>query len=342
MIKTNQYLYPANSIILAPLSGYTDLPYRRSARRFGCQYCFTEMIDAGSLAYGNAKTKRFMERGKDEKWLGVQLVGRDLERISRAVDILNEHDFDVLDFNLGCPVPKVTKKGAGAALGKDIDAAIECFTLIKKLSRHRLSAKIRILDENNPEATLDLVTGLANAGAEAITIHGRVKEKFYSGPVYFDIIAAAREAIDVQIIANGGVTSAASYAEIRKETGCNVVMLARGAMGNPWLFRELTDLDNYIPPTVDELCDELECHVMEMIDYYGETLALRIARKVILDYLKSRGFPGKVKSQVSFINTSSDFSEFAKIVREGPSSRYHQWQKVYPLSERRLLLSTKI
>jgi len=297
------------------------------------------MIDAGSLAYGNAKTTRFMDRAKDEEWLGVQLVGCNHERIIRAVEILNQHDFDVLDFNLGCPVPKVAKKGAGAALGEKINEAIKCFELIKKLSRHPVTAKIRILDEQAPEPTLQLVKGLTNAGAQAITIHGRVKNKFYSGPVYFDIIDAAREAVDIQIIANGGITSLSTYDEIRNKTACDTVMLARGAMGNPWLFRELSDKENYIPPTPKELCDELELHVMEMISYYGEILALRIGRKVILDYLKSRGFPGKFKAQVSFLHTTEDFNEFMKVVREGPSDRYRQWLKVYPMADRRLLLT---
>ncbi len=330
-------IYPENSIILAPLSGYTDLPYRRSARRFGCKYCFTEMIDAGSLAYGNDKITRFMERGKDEEWLGVQLVGSNHERIKKSVEILNQHDFDVLDFNLGCPVPKVAKKGAGAALGQNIEKALECFELIKKISRHPLSAKIRILDEQEPEPTLKLVKGLVEAGAQAVTIHGRIKNKFYAGPVYFDIIAAIRKAVDIQIIANGGITGISRYNEIREKTGCNTVMVARGAMGNPWLFRELCEKD-YIPPTPDELCNELEQHIMEMIDYYGETLALRIGRKIILDYLKSRGFPGKFKAQVSFLKKTGDFTEFMKAVREGPSDRYRQWLKVYPDADRKLRL----
>jgi tRNA-dihydrouridine synthase B len=296
------------------------------------------MIDAGSLAYGNAKTTRFMDRGDDEDWLGVQLVGCHHERISKSVDILNQHNFDVLDFNLGCPVPKVAKKGAGAALGVKIDEAVKCFEIIEKLSQHPVTAKIRILDEQDPAPTLRLIKGLSEAGAQAITIHGRVKNKFYAGPVYFDIIAAAREATNIQIIANGGITSISTYDEIIEKTGCDTVMLARGAMGNPWLFRELSD-NSYIPPTPEELCKELEQHVVEMIDYYGETLALRIGRKVILDYLKSRGFPGKFKAQVSFLHTSEDFTEFIKIIREGPSGRYHQWLKVYPEADRRLLLT---
>jgi len=296
------------------------------------------MIDAGSLAYGNDKTTRFMDRGEDEEWLGVQLVGCSHERIRKSVDILNEHDFDVLDFNLGCPVPKVAKKGAGAALGQNIDEALKCFELIKKFSRHPLSAKIRILDEQDPAQTLKLVKGLADAGARAVTIHGRVKNKFYAGAVYFDIIAVVREAVDIQIIANGGVNGISTYNEIREKTGCDTVMVARGAMGNPWLFRELCEKD-YVPPTTNELCDELEQHIMEMIDYYGETLALRIGRKIILDYLRSRGFPGKFKVQVSFLKKTKDFTKFMKLVREGPSGRYRQWLKAYPDADRRLLLS---
>ena len=314
------------------------MPYRNSARRFGCYYCFTEMVDAGSLAYGNDKTSRLLERGKDEEWLGVQLVGRDLERIRKSVEILNQHSFEVLDFNLGCPVPKVAKKGAGAELGKNVDAALTCFDLISKHSKHPVTAKIRILDEEDPQPTLKLVKGLVNAGAQAVTIHGRLKEKFYSGPVFFDIISVAREAVDVQVIANGGITGAESYTELRENTGCDTVMVARGAMGNPWLFRELADPDNYIPPTPDELADELECHIHEMINYYGESLALRVGRKVILDYLKSRGFPGMLKGQVSFLRTTDDFEKFMEIVREGPSIRYRQWQKAYPMADRRLLL----
>lgn len=331
-------IYIPDSVILAPLSGYTDLAYRHSARRFGCRYCFTEMVDAGSLAYNNIKTARLLERGADEEWLGVQLVGSNPEYIRKAVEILNGHHFEVLDFNLGCPVPKVAKKGAGATLGKNITAALTCFELIKKYSRHRLSAKIRILDEQDPEPTLTLVKGLAAAGAEAVTVHGRVKGKLYSGPVFYDIIAVVREAVDIQVIANGGVTGAASYAELCGNTGCDVVMLARGAMGNPWLFRELSGPENYIPPTPDELADELERHIHEMIDYYGEAFAMRVGRKIILDYLKSRGFPGKLKGQVSFLHTTDDFGKFMEIVREGPSERYRRWQKKYPMADRRLLL----
>jgi tRNA-dihydrouridine synthase B len=329
-------LYPPDTVILAPLSGYSDLPYRRSFRRFGCKYAFTEMIDAGSLAYGNDKTSRLMERGEDEPWLGAQLVGSNPDCIKKAVAILNSRDYDVLDFNLGCPVPKVAKKGAGAALGQNVDKALQLFEIIKSLSKHPVSAKIRILDDNDPQPTLKLVKGLVDAGAEAITIHGRIKKAFYSGPVFFDIIKAAREAVDIQVIANGGIMGLATYDEIREKTGCDCVMLARGAMGNPWLFKEIELREKYVPPNAEELANELETHILEMIDYYGETLALRVGRKTMLDYMRGRGFNGEIKSKVSFLSKKDDFLEFMKLIRMGPSDRYWQWLKSSPDSDRQM------
>ncbi|MFA7230775.1 MAG: tRNA-dihydrouridine synthase family protein [Victivallaceae bacterium] len=329
-------LYPPESIILAPLSGYTDLPYRRSARRFGCRYAFTEMIDAASIAFNNAKTCRLLERGEDEQWLGVQLVGSNPDWIKAAVETINQHEFDVLDFNLGCPVAKVAKKGAGAVLGKNIERAVELFSIIRANSRFPVSAKIRILDEKNPEPTVALVKGLADAGAVAVTIHGRIKDVFYSGPVFFNIISAARAAVDIQIIANGGITDLAKYQEIALRTGCDCAMLARGAMGNPWLFKELQEQDNYQPPSVAEFCGEIRQHVLEMVDYYGVELASRLARKIILDYLRGRGFPGTLKAEVSFLKTLDDFFRFLELIAAGPAERYWQWLEINPAVDRKL------
>ena len=197
-------IYPPDAVLAAPLSGYTDLPYRRSLRRQGCLFAFTEMVDAASIAYNNANSSELLRRGEDEDFLAVQLVGSNLEHLRVAVDEINQHNFDVFDFNLGCPVPKVAKKHAGAALGRDIPAALECFKLLSERSHFPATAKIRILDETDPAPTLELVQGLAALGARAITIHGRIMNKFYSGEVFTEIIASCVDAVpDVQIIANG-------------------------------------------------------------------------------------------------------------------------------------------
>lgn len=330
--------YPADSIILAPLSGYTDLPYRRSMRRFGCDFAFTEMIDAGSLAHCNPKTDKMLERGGDEAWLGVQLVGSNPERICRAVAVINRHEFDVLDFNLGCPAPKVVKKGAGAALGQKVDQALRIFGMVTKSSRFPVTAKIRILDEIDSSPTVRLVEGLLDNGARAVTIHGRLRRAFYSGPVFSEIISAVRQAVKVQIVANGGVTGYASFSDLRHASGCDCVMVARGAMGNPWLFQELKQGDRYQPPTSGELAAEMATHIYDMIDYYGEALALRIGRKIILDYLRGRGFASALKERVSTLRATADFLELIKLVEAGSSERYRQWIRNNPNGDRRLQL----
>jgi len=323
-------LYEPDALILAPLSGYTDLPYRRAARRCGCRYAFTEMVDAAALAYARKRSESMLLRGEDEPFLGVQLVGANPEHLKVALDVLNEYQFDVLDFNLGCPVPKVAKKGAGAELGRHLEQALSCFALFRERSRHRISAKIRIVNAEDPAPTLALAKGLAELGAEAITIHGRIKEAVYSGPVHFDLIRRVREALPrTQIIANGGVTGLESYDEIRRETGCRAVMLARGAMGNPWLFRELSQGDAYIPPTLDEWLSLMREHIYGMIALYGEEAAMRIARKILHDYFRGRGFHGDIRSQISFLCTKPEFDTFLNAI---PAS----YSGVRPGSERAL------
>ena len=304
MAEKLQGIYPAGATVMAPLSGYTDLPYRRSLRRCGCRYAFTEMIDAASLAYARERAGLMLRRGEEETFLGVQLVGGDPEFLRIAIDALNEYDFDVLDFNLGCPMPKVAKKDAGAELGRHIDRALARFALFRERSRHPLSAKIRILSETDPAPTVELVRGLAGLGARTVTIHGRIKDAIYSGPMYFAMIRAAGEAApEVQILGNGGIMNRRDAETMRRETGCAGIMLARGAMGNPWLFREITEGDAYRPPTITELRTEIERQVTEMAAWYGEESALCLARKIVHDYLRGRGFPGPYRDRASHLRT---------------------------------------
>lgn len=311
-------LYKDNALILAPLSGYTDLPYRTTMRRFGCYYAFTEMIDASALVYARQRTEHMLTRGENEPWLGVQLVSNNPEHLAYAAKLLNNYNFDAVDFNLGCPVPKVAKKGAGAALGKNIDRALELFAIIVENSQHPVTAKVRILDRGNIEPTLKLVSGLAQLGARAITIHGRIAKEFYSGEPAFDIIRQCREAVPVKVIANGGIMGITSYNEMRAKSGCDSVMIARGSMGNPWLFSELNDGQNYTPPTLQDLLDVMKFHVLGLIDFYGEDKGIRVARKTILDYLRGRGFQGEWRGRAAMVSSKE---EFLNLLNEAPA--YH-------------------
>lgn len=335
-------IYPENSVILAPLSGFSDLPYRLSARRHGCHYAFTEMVDAGALVFGNNKTLKMAERGDTEKWLGIQLVGSDKEHLQKAVAIINRKNFDVLDFNLGCPAPKVTRKGEGGKLAENADKAVACLETIVRNSQIPVTAKIRIMDEFYPAPTISLAKKLVDAGAQTITIHGRLRSKYYAGPVFFDIIAAVKNELEIDIVANGGVNNYSDYCEIRQKTGCKSVMLARGAMGNPWIFNEIICPENWTPPSPEELADEVEKHVLDMVQFYGLKLGLTVARKVILDYMRGRGFPRILKTKVIEISTPEDLKAFCCELRKGPSERYRSWLKTEPAATRRLNLNEEM
>ena len=304
-------LYPENALILAPLSGFTDLPYRRSARRHGGYFMFSEMVDAASLAHTPERGLALAARGEEEEFLGVQVVGADPEWLKRSCDELNAREFSLLDFNLGCPVAKVVKKGAGAALGRRIDVALDRFRLLTEYSRFPVTAKFRILTHDSPAPTVELAVGLAELGAKALTVHGRTLEDFYTGPVRADIISAVREAVKpygIPVIANGGVRDRATYDALRNESGCSRIMVAQGAMGNPWIFDEL--LHCAPPPTLDEWKLEVRTHVAEMVELYGEKSALRQARKIIHDYLKGRGFAAEYRSRASLLSTFSEFEKW--------------------------------
>ena len=308
---------------MAPLSGYTDLPYRRSLRRHGCYYVFTEMVDVGSLIYAKDVKRKYLHRGNDEEWLGVQLVGSKIDEFEKAVEIINQHDFSVLDLNIGCPTPKVVRKGKGGGLARNPDLAAKIIELMVKKSSFPVTAKIRIQDIKNPEPTIYLAKKLESAGAQAITIHGRLLKAIYSGPCYADIIAAVKNELNIQVIANGGVMDRESYLQLKEKSECSEIMIARGAMGNPWIFDEIAG-ERVKYQTPEELCDEMERHVFETAEYYGEELAMKLSRKFILDYLGGRGYTGKLKCKVAEICTVSDFKCFMQEVRKGPTQRYIQ------------------
>ena len=311
-------IYPESAVILAPLSGYTDWAYRRAARRCGCRFAFTEMVDCSSLVYASGRGELMLRRGEDEDFLGVQLVGAIPEHLAIAAEKLNAHEFSLLDLNLGCPVPKVYGKGAGAALGRNPELALRCFEAIAEKSRFPLTVKLRIVHAGDPEPTVDLVKKLVERGACAVTIHGRTREAFYTGEVNFGIIRAVREAVpDVPVIANGGIVSVETAEEMRRETGCTRLMLAQGAMGNPWLFGKICDGKD--DPDLEEWKDIVHGHISDMVTLYGEEIALRNARKIVHDYLKGRGFPSGLRAEASVLATMKDLEKLLSMARPAVS-----------------------
>ena len=299
-------IYPENALVMAPLSGFTDAAYRRSLYRCGCKFAFTEMVDVSAMAYKTQSSFFMLERSKEDTFLGCQLVGSSVEHAKIAMRELKNYEFDIIDLNLGCPVPKVAKKGAGAALGRNFELAKAMFNIIAENAKCPVSAKLRIVDANDVEPTLKLVKMLEDSGASVITVHGRIKEAFYSGPVNFEQIRRIRETLSIPVIANGGVMNFDNYSEIRKETGCDKVMLARGAMGNPWLFTELQNHENFRNPDVFELTEEIRLHIEDTCNLYGENQGMKLSRKIVHDYLKGRGFKSSFRAEASQMSQLSD------------------------------------
>ena len=330
-------LYEPGAPLLAPIAGHSDLPMRLSARRHGCRYAFTEMVDAGSLVFGNFKTNELLTaRDPSEDFLGIQLVGSEPDILTQAVQIVNSRDFSVLDFNLGCPAPKVAKKCEGISFViHRPDEAVRAFSILTEHSRIPVTAKTRILSETDPEPTVRFALRLQDAGAQALTLHGRLMKNFYSGPVFFEIIRAVREALKIPVIANGGAMTEGSYRELVTQTGCANGMVARGACGNPWIFREIA-AGRPDPPTLTEFLSEIRLHFESMLRFYGMENGFRISRKTLLAYLRGRGFPGELRASVSMLNSLEAFETLMKRAAEGPAPRYWQMLAQDPTMERRL------
>ena len=331
-------IYPENAVIEAPIAGHTDLPMRRSAYRHSCRFAFTEMIDAGSMVYQSGKTPKLAVRGDDEAFLGIQLVGSDPDQLAKAACMINELHFDVLDFNLGCPAPKVAKKGEGITfVHRDPDGAVRAAETLVKHAKIPVSAKTRILDFDDPAPTVEFCKRLESTGIQALTLHGRIARVFYSGPVAFHVIKAVWEALSIPVIANGGGLTPETYFELLRETGCTRGMIARGALGNPWLFDAVNNPETFRPPTVEEYAAEMETHVREMTEFYGEDLGFRIARKTVLEYLRGRGYPGSLRASISYLSGFDAFNRLLDEVRKGPSIRYWENLELHPESVERKL-----
>ena len=306
--------------LLAPMAGYTDLPFRAACRAQGAHYMFTALIDSGALVHGNKENENILRRGADEPWLGVQLLGSIEGDIAKSAEMLDGMDFDAVDFNMGCPMQKVTKRPAGAALlyPENHELAFRCVELIRARTHRPFTVKIRILDFDDPVPTIDFCKRLESIGVEGITIHGRLTKSIYSGPVATSVIAAVRESLSIPITANGGIFSVADADALAAATGCERLMVARGAVGNPWIFRELTERRR-AKPSHEELCDAMQSHIDGMVECYGERTGLILARKICTAYLHGRGYRKEYRVRGSQIAQYSDFQSLMDDLRaEGP------------------------
>ena len=228
-----------NRYLLAPLAGISDSSFRCIAARQGASLVYTEMVSAKAMDQKNRNTKELLRFTDEEKPIGVQLFGHEPDVMERTVAALEPCGFDLIDINMGCPVPKVFKNGEGSALMKDPDLACALVAAACRQTQKPVTVKMRIGIDSEHVDPVDFAKRLEDAGAAAVTVHGRTREQYYSGPVHRDVIRDIKKVLSIPVIGNGDVKDLASAQRMFEETGCDAVMIGRGAIGNPWVFSQL-------------------------------------------------------------------------------------------------------
>lgn len=273
-------LKTGNNVFLAPLAGYTNGVFRTVCEKLGAGLTFTEMVSAKGLCYGSEKTEQLLYVSEDYRGIkAAQIFGNDPEYMRRACESDALAKFDLIDINMGCPVPKIYKNGEGSALMNDLPLVGRIVSECKK-SGKLVSVKFRTGLDESRKITAEFARVCAGAGADLICIHGRTRDKTYSGAVDFEEIAAAKRAVDIPVIANGGIFCAADADELLEKTGADGVAVARGAMYRPWVFAEITGKE------IPDIKDIVRGQLHKTREIYGERFACVFMRKMIGFYLK--------------------------------------------------------
>jgi nifR3 family TIM-barrel protein len=299
-------------ILQSPMAGCTDLAYRKIARRFGCQIAFTEMVKDRPVVEGNQKTLGMLQTAEWDHPLGMQLVGRDPELMGEAAKRLEELGADVIDVNLGCPVPKVVNTGCGAALLKEPDQVARILEAMVPAVKIPVTIKIRTgFGDGDDDRFLQIAKLAGGCGAGAITVHGRTRKQMYTGFSNHEAIRAVKEVAEIPVIGNGDIRSGADAQRMIEDTGCDGVMLARGALGNPWIYREV---EQYLangtippPPTIAERAGVLRDHFQYQRELYGDFAACRVIRRVIHWFVKGAAGAAAAREKGNRVETPEQF-----------------------------------
>lgn len=279
-----------NIYILGPMAGVTDLPFRLLCREQGAGLLCMEMVSAKAILYNNRNTEQLLTIHPDEKPVSLQLFGSDPKIMSEMAKRIEERPFAILDINMGCPVPKVVRNGEGSALMKNPKLVYEIVSAVVKAIEKPVTVKIRKGFDDEHVNAVEIAKIIEEAGAAAVAVHGRTREQYYSGTADWDIIRQVKEAVSIPVIGNGDVTSPQKAEALLQQTGCDGVMIARGAEGNPWIFSEMTAYEQTgkIPPRPDmeELREMMLRHARLQLEYKGDYLGIREMRKHVAWYTK--------------------------------------------------------
>lgn len=306
-----------NNVILAPMAGVSDLPFRLLCHELGAGLVCMEMVSAKAIFYGNKNTERLLDIHPKERPVSLQLFGSDPVIVSEMAKKIEERPFSILDFNMGCPVPKVVNNGEGSALLKNPKLAAQILEGLVKAVQKPVTVKIRMGFDKEHINAVEMAKIAEACGVAAIAVHARTREQYYSGRAHWEIIRAVKEAVSIPVIGNGDVDSPAAAEQMLSETGCDGVMIGRGAQGNPWIFREVSQyLETGTIPQKPDNAEKRELilrHARLQLEYKGEYTGVREMRKHLSWY--TAGMPHSARFR-QMINTLESMDALIRGVEE--------------------------
>lgn len=281
-----------NNLVAAPMAGLSSLPYRMLAMECGCALAISEMVSAEGSVRAREKTRRYFANDGDVRPFGLQVFGASADAIARAIESFEHEPVDLIDINMGCPVKKIVKKGAGAALMRDIDTAVSIVRRAKEATDLPITVKMRAGWDSGSINCAEFARSLEDAGACAITVHPRTKAQEFRGEASWELIGEVRKAVGVPVIGNGDVRSRDDAVRMLNQTGCDGIMIGRAAVGNPWIFRQILD-PSYLGPTRSERGDQARRHLDMLCGFVGERIGVLNMRQMLPWY--GKGIPGVKK-----------------------------------------------
>lgn len=302
-----------NNVILGPMAGISDLPFRLLCHEQGAGLVCMEMVSAKAITYKNKNTDKLMDIHPSEHPVSLQLFGSEPDVMAEATRMIADKSYDILDVNMGCPVPKVVGNGEGSALMKKPELIEEIVKALVSATDRPVTVKIRKGFNDNSINAVECALAAQQGGAAAVAVHGRTREQYYSGKADWSIIAKVKDAVNIPVIGNGDVVDGPSAKALFEETGCDGIMIARAAQGNPWIFREVV---SYLKgegtpdrPSPQEVYDTVMRHADLQLEYKGEYIGIREMRKHVSWY--TAGYPGSARFR-NIINQMEDMESLKK------------------------------
>jgi nifR3 family TIM-barrel protein len=314
MYKLNNKLKPIfmirdipvyGDVILSPMAGFSDKPYRLICREYGSAMSYTEFVSVDGLLHGNERTQQMLDFDPSEKPMTFQIFGSDEVKIEEAARQIEQLGPDIIDINMGCSVAKVSGRGAGAGLLREPAKIGRIFTRLAKTLSIPVTGKIRLGWDNNSLNYLEIAKILEDSGASLIAVHGRTKAQAYNGVANWDAIAEIKQAVNIPVIGNGDINCAADIERMKQHTGCDAVMIGRTAIGNPWIFQR-KDIQHV---TLAEKARLIRRHLALMVEFYGEERGLVLVRKHVVKYVRGLAHIAQVKTRLVICTRPEEFIE---------------------------------